>query len=164
MALILNSLVFNAIWLTAVLAKQPLLGFAMVVAWAYYPQPSRPQPIFVGLAFALGLLVDTLLVQTGFITFDNQVLPAYVLITLWAAFSYYCAIFFYYKTYTLWQLALLGVISGPSSYWAAAKLGAVSISWNMLPLTVLFLLFWAAVLPLYQALLRRLQCNSEILA
>ncbi|MDN3651998.1 DUF2878 domain-containing protein [Thalassotalea ponticola] len=162
MGLLINSLLFNIIWLTAVLAKMPILAFTLAALWACIPQTCRPSPRPVLLIFAIGLAVDAMLVASGFMVFDPTNVPAYVLVTLWAAFAYFCGIFFYFKPLKIWQYALLGLVSGPSSYWAAHKLDAVTIDWSAMPQLLIFFSFWFVALPMFHQLIRREKCKSHV--
>ncbi len=97
-------------------------------------------------AAALGLMADTILAQTGAITYPRWSYPLSppFMICLWVnlATALPCSLGWLRQRYVL--AALLGAVGGPLAYASGARLGAVSLPAGLFPVAI----EWALCMPL----------------
>ena len=130
-----NLILFQAGWFACVLGAaqgHPWIGAvvaAVIVGW-HVLRAVRPQPEFnlIVSVMILGTLWDSLLVMLGWISYSSGTLipgaAPYWIGALWALFATSLNLSMRWLKQRLLWAALLGAISGPLSYWAAARLGA----------------------------------------
>lgn len=147
--LILVSLIFQGVWLLAVLGQsrwQNALWVFLVIAvlwlWRY-----RKAVLLTGRrVLAMGLMIDGLNIVFGVLVFTTTGFPGW-LAALWVAFACYSG----YLVPVLTKLPLpfvimSGACSGMASYYAGMKLSAVGFSYS-LPLTLSILwLEWGVII------------------
>jgi len=136
MNIVINMLLFQAGWFACVLGAatgRPWIGAiaaTAIVAW-HLARAMRPMREFalVGAAVAAGAVFETLLVQSGWVRFDQGVLLAgtapYWMVALWANFATTLNVSLRALRPYPWLAALFGAIGGPTAYWAGAGLGAM---------------------------------------
>jgi len=156
-----SALLFNLAWLVAVL-------YGNVVAWLVLPWlvlflMANRQPTvllrFLLLATAAGVMLDHLLLWCGVLVFAHQtyILPFWLWM-VWLAFAISLKGYLsWLSDFTRLQM-VLGAVAGPLSYWAGAKLGAVSVGFDLAWALGLLALLWAFGLPLLFKLSR---CYQE---
>jgi hypothetical protein len=107
----------------------------------------------------LGALFDTLLLQTGWLTYVNGMLWAgtapYWIVAMWLLFATTLNVSLRWLRRSYAAAALLGLIGGPMSYYAGAKLGGLTFINTTAALTALAI-GWALVIPLLVWLSERL--------
>ena len=158
MQFIINLLVFDAAWFVTV------KGAAMGLPWlgpvvtlgvlAYHLKISKQRVAELQLAaFALflGFLTDSLLLATGWIAYPNgQWIPGvapYWIIMMWVLFATTLNVSMRWLRGRPRLAVLLGVICGPMSYLAGAKIGAMTFV-DTAPAIVALAIAWGAAMPL----------------
>ena len=82
---------------------------------------------------AWGFVQDTALMQLGVFQVPDAVLPPSWLLALWILLGTTLTRSLRWFQNRLWLAALAGAITGPLSYLAGARLGAIDVSVNQLP-------------------------------
>jgi len=166
MTVLVNLLLFQAGWLVCVLSAaggRPWIGavaVASVVAW-HLARATRPLPelALIGAAVAVGALFETLLVQSGWVRFENGVLidgtAPYWMIALWANFATTLNVSLRALRSYPWLAAAIGAVGAPAAYFAGAKLGAMEFTAMGLALTAIGL-GWTLLSPALFGAARRL--------
>ncbi|MDH4175573.1 MAG: DUF2878 domain-containing protein [Betaproteobacteria bacterium] len=136
MAFALNIVLFQVGWFACVLgaahgyAWAGALAALAIVAWhvARASDPRR-EAALVAFAAALGVVFESLLVQSGWIRFGAGVLvegaATYWMVALWALFATTLNVSLRALRAHAWLAALLGTVGGPLAYYAGARLGAL---------------------------------------
>ena len=161
-AKVINFFWFQAIWFLAILYEDAnlLIIVALLAGHIAFSNHKREDLIF-GMAIGVyGSLVDGLLLKTGVFEFSNQFhwfIP-YWLVTLWMAFGMMLRVSLDYLNGRYWIAAALGAISGPLSYFAGQRLGAVSFPQSLMVTVIVLAIIWAVTVPLW------LWINSRIAA
>ena len=131
---------------------------ALVVAAVHLSR--RPAPLefkLIGAAVILGLIVDTTLVVTGQVHFDdNGILPVapYWMLSLWIAFATTLNHSLRWLMLRPVSAAVLGAVGGPLAYLAGDKLGALSLSTPSTALVVIAIL-WAPTMAVLSMMVSR---------
>jgi hypothetical protein len=155
--LVLNFLAFQAGWFSCVLGAAngyPMAGAVAVLlvaslhlGLAYNP---RKELVLILLAAVIGALFDTLLLQTGWLSYANGMLWAgtapYWIVAMWLLFATTLNVSLRWLRGNYIAAALLGLIGGPMSYYGGAKLGAL-IFINMPAALAALAVGWAVVTP-----------------
>ena len=156
--LMINFLAFQAGWFSCVLGAAngyPMVGpVAVFVAvslhlmLAYKP---RRELVLILIAAVMGALFDTLLLQTGWLTYANGMLWAgtapYWIVAMWLLFATTLNVSLRWLRRSYFAAAMLGLIGGPMSYYGGAKLGGLTFVNAPAALTALAI-GWALVTPL----------------
>jgi hypothetical protein len=138
------------------------LVVAVYVALHLYASPARRREgLFILMAAALGLVVDSVKKASGLMTYASPVPDVWWIAPLWIVAMW--ALFSTTLTGALAWLqgryvaaAVLGAIFGPLSYVAGEGLGAIWFNYST-PLTVgILAVVWACVVPLLAWLARRM--------
>jgi hypothetical protein len=166
MAVAANILLFQAGWFACVLgAAQGLpwigvLAAAGVIGWHLWraTEPRREVGL-IAAALALGLLFETLLVQSGWVHFEAGMLvegaAPYWMVALWAIFATTLNVSLRALRPRLWLAAALGAIGGPAAYYSGAQLGALEFAAAGAALTAIAA-GWAVFVPALLGAARRL--------
>ncbi len=152
-----NFVLFQLGWVACVLGAAqglPWIGTvaaAAIVAW-HLLRAARPQQeinLIVSVVF-LGALWDSLLVMLGWISYTSGTLIAgaapHWILALWALFATSLNVSMRWLKQRLLLATVLGAISGPLSYWAAARLGAANFV-EPLPVFLALAAGWALIMP-----------------
>ncbi len=164
--LLVNFLAFQAGWFSCVLGAAygyPLIGpVAVLLAvclhlmMAYQP---RKELALVLLAAVIGALFDSLLLRTGWLTYPNGILWAgtapYWIVAMWLLFATTLNVSLRWLRERYLIAALFGLIGGPMSYYAGAKLGGLTFI-NMQAALSALAVGWALITPLLVWLSERL--------
>ncbi|HEY0561937.1 MAG TPA: DUF2878 domain-containing protein [Methylophilus sp.] len=162
---IINFVLFQAAWLICVLGaayQLPWLAFVvalilvgMQLVWT--PLPARELSLLL-IATIIGAVFDQLLLNHGVIQYQahgwsGAIVPIWI-IGLWIAFASTLNVSLrWLRDYRVAQV-LLGVIGGPIAYYAAEKLGAVTVT--LTPASYIVLAVgWGLVTPLLVHLSRK---------
>ncbi len=157
--LIVNAVAFYAAWFVIALAaakNAPVIaagaGLAVVALHLWLSEDWKPELRLVLWALGIGFVVETLLLQLGITTFASADtgpnLPPTWMLTLWMAFATVLNISFGWLKPRLGFAAALGILGGPLSYFAGARLGAMAISHPVWPHLLVIGLLWAIAFPL----------------
>ncbi|MGN6526867.1 MAG: DUF2878 domain-containing protein [Burkholderiaceae bacterium] len=161
-----NFVVFEAAWFAAVLGAahgRPALGTAAVVAamaW-HLAVSTRPavEARLLGACLVLGLVVETALVQAGFVAYPSGQpvawLPPYWLVALWGLFGIALNVTLRWLHSRPVLAAALGAVAGPASFASGVRLGGARFV-EAVPELALLALAWAVAMPLLVAAARRL--------
>lgn len=161
----LNYVLFQAGWFACVMSAahgQPLLGLIAVVLilglHLSLARDLRNELKLVLACAAIGLVLDSLLLATGWVSYPNGnwipgVAP-YWIVALWLLFSTTLNLSMGWLKGRAWMAALLGAVGGPLSYVAGQKLGAIRLE-NPEAALVAIAIAWALVTPLLCLLAQR---------
>jgi hypothetical protein len=139
MAVAVNALLFQAGWFACVLGAAqglPWIGAiiaVLVIGWhlARAADPRR-EVALIAAAGVLGLVFETLLVQSGWVRFDSGMLVAgvapYWMVALWAIFATTLNVSLRVLRSRLGLAAALGAVGGPAAYYGGAQLGALELA------------------------------------
>ncbi len=134
--LAINLVAFQAGWFGCVLGAAngyPLLGPACVLAvmlihLGLAAQPHRELAL-IAIAGMLGVVFDSALVRTEWLTYANGMLWAgtapYWIVAMWLSFATTLNVSLRWLRRRLWTAASFGAIGGPVSYLAGQQLGAL---------------------------------------
>lgn len=139
MTFIVNVVLFQIGWFACVLGASyglPWIGALALVAIVGWHLLRAAQPkkelALIAAAALLGAMLDTLLVQAGWVRFDTGVLiegtTAYWMAALWAIFATTLNVSLRSLRPHPWLSALLGAIGGPAAYYAGVRLGALEFT------------------------------------
>ncbi|MBU2977005.1 DUF2878 domain-containing protein [Alteromonas sp. C1M14] len=150
---LVNFVWFQTIWFCAIVFENQFLWLMLFLIVGYIAVlPCRLQSVIFGVAIGLyGVLVDGTLAALGFYQFSAEVsalIPLW-LVVLWVAFGYMLRISLTYLRDRYLLAAFLGAVSGPLSYFAAAKLGAVTFLFPTAMTLVVIAFIWAFTVPLW---------------
>jgi len=158
MKLLVNFAAFQVGWFACVLGAAnalPWLGPVVVAAVValHLATARRPLPeLFLVLAaMVVGLLVDSLLLATGWLRYSVGLwlpgLAPYWIITMWALFATTLNVSMGWMSGRPVLAVLMGAAGGPLSYLAGEKLGAIELTQPAHALTALAFA-WAIAMPL----------------
>jgi hypothetical protein len=148
MKVIVNLLLFQVGWFVCVFSAaggRPWIGaiaVACIVAW-HLARALRPRPelALIGAAVAAGAVFETLLLQSGWVRFENGVLvdgaAPYWMVALWANFATTLNVSLRAIRSYPWLAAAFGAVGAPAAYYAGAKLGAMEFTAVALALTAI---------------------------
>ncbi|MDH4173851.1 MAG: DUF2878 domain-containing protein [Betaproteobacteria bacterium] len=138
MAMVLNFVLFQMGWFACVLGAAHGLAWAgaltalAIVAWHVVRAGDwQRELLLVACAVALGIVFESLLVQSGWVRFGAGVViegaATYWMVALWALFATTLNVSLRGLRAHGWLAALLGAIGGPLAYYAGARLGALEL-------------------------------------
>jgi len=162
MSTAVNFLAFAAGWLGSVLgagAGLPWVGalIVLMVAALHLSLVARPAPeaLLMLLAFLIGLLVDSALMASGYLSYREGLLvpglAPYWLVLMWVGFATTLnGSMRWLRGRPLLAMAF-GFVSGPALYALGARFGALQMT-QLLPALGLLAVTWALVMPLMSKL------------
>ena len=173
MNLLINIVAFKVGWLSAVFggaSENPLLGtFVVMVAIAvhiYFATERTRELSLVLLTGIIGLCSDSLLMSAGWLTYTSGTfvpgLAPYWIIAMWMLFATTLNVTFRWLHNRLAFAAILGAISGPASYYAGSKIGAVALT-EFVPAMIGLSVAWAILFPGLLVLARQLDGTRQSL-
>ncbi|WP_136679863.1 DUF2878 domain-containing protein [Neptunomonas sp. XY-337] len=156
-----NAIGFQAVWWGSILLGDTA-AFAVLALLAlhlaFHSQPIVEARVVIA-SGVVGFSVDSLLTVAGVFTFPSLILslPPIWLLLLWFAFSATLrnslSVLRKYRVLA----SVLGAVAGASTYIAAAKLGAVELSFGYLATFLLLLPVWAVLFPCLLVLTEKLE-------
>lgn len=160
-----NAIAFQAGWFATVLGAAnglPWVGpVAVLVVGALHLRTSRRPGVEARLllaAMALGLILDSLLLATGWIAYPNGIwapgLAPYWIVALWALFATTLNVSLRWLRGRDALAVLFGAVGGPLSYVAGARLGAMSFI-DTQPALIALAIGWGVVMPVLTRLAAR---------
>lgn len=171
MKLMLNFVAFQLGWFACVLGAAnalPWLGPVVVAAVVslHLATARRPLPelYLVLAAMLLGLVVDSLLLATGWLNYSVGLwLPGfapYWIVAMWALFATTLNVSMGWMRGRPVLTVLMGAVGGPLSYLAGERLGAIELT-HAVPALAALALAWAVAMPLLMWLAARLDGIRE---
>ena len=171
MKLMLNFVAFQLGWFACVLGAAnalPWLGPVVVAAVVslHLATARRPLPelYLVLAAMLLGLVVDSLLLATGWLNYSVGLwLPGfapYWIVAMWALFATTLNVSMGWMRGRPVLTVLMGAVGGPLSYLAGEKLGAIELT-HPIPALAALALAWTVAMPLLMWLAARLDGIRE---
>ncbi len=171
MIVVINFVVFQAAWFATVLGAangMPWVGpIVVLAAAALHLRNTRLPQIEARLlasAMALGLVVDSLLLATGWIAYPNGAwipgLAPYWIIAMWALFATTLNVSMRWMRGRYLIAALFGAVGGPLSYFAGSKLGAM-VFVDATAAAAGLALAWALAMPALMWLASRLDGTQQ---
>jgi len=166
MKLAINIAAFQTGWFACVLAAAfgmawiGVVTATVVVALHVLRAPGDLK--LVAVAMLLGALFDSTLAAAGWVAFKPEALASnvapYWIMALWALFATTLNVSLGWLRDRLVLAAVLGMLAGPLSYWAGARLGALDLVRPAAAILALAL-GWALILPGLLALARRMEAR-----
>ncbi len=158
MHLLINAVAFKIGWVSSVVGaaqQMPWLGpVAVIVAIAIHlSRADRPttELTLIVVCATLGALFDSTLVALGWVDYPsgvfNAMLAPYWIITMWMLFATTLNVSLRWLKNRKMLAAAIGFVSGPGSYIAGNKIGAIAFIDQNAALTALAV-GWAVLLPL----------------
>jgi hypothetical protein len=171
MNLAVNFVAFQLGWFACVIGAAkglPWVGVLVVLAVIalHLARVRRPVPELrlVGLAMALGLLVDSLLLATGWLSYPaglwlpgpwGSYLAPYWIVAMWALFATTLNVSMGWLRGRPWLAVLMGAVGGPLSYLGGEELGAIELTEPVAAMAALAVA-WAVAMPLLMKAAERL--------
>ena len=163
---VFNLVAFQVGWFSCVLGAAndfPLLGpiVVLLVVAAHLLMAARPGPetLLIVVAGSLGVVFDSALVRSEWLTYANGTIMAgfapYWIVAMWLSFATTLNVALRWLRGRALIALMFGAIGGPLSYLAGARLGALEFVDQGAALTALGV-GWALVIPLLIALSRYL--------
>jgi hypothetical protein len=164
--LLINIIAFKIGWISAVLggaSGMALIGTAIVftaigVHLFLVKEPSRELALIL-IVGVVGLCSDSILVAAGWLTYANGTIVAgfapYWIVAMWMLFATTLNVIFRWLQRRLRLAAVIGAISGPASYYAGSKLGAVEFT-EFVPAIVGLGVTWMFLFPAFLMLAKSL--------
>lgn len=172
MKLVINFLLFQFAWFASVLGAAnglPAAGpaaVALVVAVHLGFTAARPGPeLMLALACgAFGAVFDSLLVTSGWVSYASGMFAAgiapYWIITMWMSFATTLNVSLGWMQGRPALAAAVGLVAGPLTYLAGAKLGGIQLVDQTMALLALGI-GWGAMMPMLLHLSRKLDGISD---
>ncbi len=162
---IVNLLAFQAGWVACVLSAAnglpwagALAALAAIALHLQLASNAAAEIRLIVVALALGLVFDSALLATGWVSYPSGVLSAYVapywILAMWALFATTINACLSWIKRSLLLAAALGAICGPLSYLAGARLGGIALI-EPLPALFALALIWAVAMPTLVVAARR---------
>lgn len=171
MNMAINFVAFQLGWFACVLGAAngwpwagPVLVFGIVGLHLARARRWRPELRLILTAAALGLVVDSLLLATGWLRYPSGLwipgLAPYWIVAMWALFATTLNLSLGWLHGRSVLAVLLGAAGGPLSYLAGEKLGGIALTqpaWALAALAVA----WAVAMPLLMFLAARYDGITE---
>lgn len=166
----INVAAFYAGWLVAVLLAARGWGLAavaasvgVVVLHLLIDEDRQGEFRLIVIAAAFGLIAESLLIASGVSSYalgtPGSVVPPLWLVGLWMAFATTMNVSLAWLKSHIPLAALLGAFAGPASYFAGARLGAMTLAEPVWQSLLLIGVLWAVAFPVLIVAARRLRSN-----
>lgn len=156
--LLINVLAFQIGWFSCVIGAAngyPSVGLVVTMlvvllhlVLAYQP---RTELVLIAIAGVIGACFDSLLLQTGWVSYPNGILLAgiapYWIVAMWVLFATTLNVSMRWLHGNYTAAALLGLIGGPLSYLGGARLGGLVFVETTSALVALAI-GWAVMMPM----------------
>ena len=155
---LINFFAFQLGWFSCVLGAAnglPWLGVLVVCLIVALHIRSADQPAhelwLLALSMILGLVFDSLLVSTGWVSYPSGMLVAgfapYWILAMWALFSTTLNLSMGWLKSSLVLASVMGAVFGPLSYLAGQRLGAIELV-DFRSSMIMLAVIWALVMPI----------------
>ncbi|WP_163340491.1 DUF2878 domain-containing protein [Desulfopila sp. IMCC35008] len=151
MKLVINALVYQAVWFLAILWGNTgaLFGCILILILLATSEQKIADIRMIGFLIFLGLLVDGTLQQVGFFSFSNPGLPIpFWLLVIWVGLAMTIHHSLSWLKHNLPLAAIFGGLGGPAAYWAGTRLGAASFNWSLSVSLCILAVIWALLFPI----------------
>jgi len=157
---------FACVWGAA--SGRPWLGplvvlVAVAVHLAVAVNPRR-ELLLLGICALIGLVFDTVLLQTGWVSYPNGIwltgFAPYWMIALWVLFGTTLNLSMKWLRGRIWLAFLFGLIGGPASYLAGQALGGMTLI-ESVPALIALAVGWGLVMPILFWLAERMDGFSS---
>ena len=145
---------YNVLWYITISngADNPLISTFAVLAWTILCGTLQDKKVWrvVLCALCLSLIGDSILGYLGVLKlYDGTpfLLAPIWLTGLWAAFATIIPLCFTWLNGRLWLASILAAVSGPMSYMAGGKMGAMTVSPDWFSISMIAI-EWAVAMPL----------------
>ncbi len=156
--LLINVLAFQIGWFSCVIGAAngyPSVGLVVTMlvvllhlVLAYQP---RTELVLIAIAGVIGACFDSLLLQTGWVSYPNGILLAgiapYWIVAMWVLFATTLNVSMRWLHGNYTAAALLGLIGGPLSYLGGARLGGL-VFVEATSALVALAIGWAVMMPM----------------
>lgn len=153
-----NFILFQLGWFSCVLGAAngaawvgPLVVLAVVIIHLVLSLRPASELILIMSAILIGLVADSLLFATGWISYPSGVLMAplapYWILAMWALFATTLNVSMGWLKNRFALALIMGAVGGPLSYWAGQKLGAITFI-EPVPALLALAAVWAIAMPL----------------
>lgn len=171
---LLNFVAFQTGWFACVLSASngmPWLGLLVVGLIVALHVRSADHPShelqLLFLCLGLGLVFDSLLVSSGWVTYPSGMMfhgiAPYWILAMWALFSTTLNLSMDWLKGSLLLASVMGAVIGPLSYLAGQRLGAIELLDPGSSLTALAFI-WALAMPILTYAARRLGDKRKLVA
>ncbi|RDV26107.1 DUF2878 domain-containing protein [Alteromonas aestuariivivens] len=163
---LINFMWFQLIWVLALFTQYEYLWGIVVLLLAFFGVARRPL-LDLSVAFCVaftGVSIDIVLALTGVFEFAGHdgMLPVPLwLVTLWIAFALTLRHSMRYLRSRWFLSAGLAAISGPASYYAGLRIGAVDFGMTVPVTLALLALIWVWLLPAFFMMVSLLERGFE---
>lgn len=140
---------FKLCWL-ALVYWQYLLMLPVLLYWGLaMMRLQRKARLAVLLLTLCGVLLDSVLVASGWLNFTGSTLLPLWMMLLWACFALMLVQVLADLLRTWWLAAVFGAVGGPLAYWGGSVLGGQLIYQPELELSLLLALCWSLLLAVF---------------
>lgn len=149
--MLLNGVWFYLLWFSAVWGRESFIAVTalLLCLHLYIHKHQRVEWTLILVVALIGISIDQLLLLMGVFVFQESVLLPGWLCLLWAGFAATLRHSLRFAAHSLRLAALLGAVGGASSYFAGARLGAVSFGYGTTETLILLATIWSGLLPLF---------------
>jgi len=155
---LINFVMFQVGWFACVLSAANGLPWAgalavgLIVVFHIATAEHKAHEVqLLVLAMVLGLVFDSLLVSTGWVSYPSGMLvpglAPYWIVAMWALFATTLNLSMSWLKDSLILASVLGAVFGPLSYLAGQRLGAIVLV-DFMSSMVLLAIIWALVMPI----------------
>ena len=156
---LLNILMFQGAWFALVLLGNQVVFWLLPILAVHIILQQRPlaELSLIAVASVTGIIADTLILNLGGYQFTSNVQIEFLgiaiipwwLMCLWL---FFCATLRHSLVFLQQKkllASILAAVSGPLSYFAGMKLGAVNFGWSIPVIIAVLASLWAVLLPLF---------------
>lgn len=165
-----NAVVFNLLWAVTIIGAanfMPWLGVAaaaaMLAGHLWIMTNGHRELRLVLLTTAIGFGADSVFAATGVLQYSSGLMTSWLapvwILSLWVAFATTLNVSFRWLQSRPGLAMLLGAVSGPMSYYAGSRMGAVVMPDPALALISLSVA-WAILMPLLLILASKMSSNG----
>lgn len=146
--MLINFILFQSIWFGCILIGNSFLPIALglVAFHLYYTKCSKSDVAIITASVFIGLFVDSILMAFGVFEFNHGVVIPFLippwLVVIWAGFAMTLNHSLRYFQYKPWLAFIGGSVSGPLSYLAGARLGAIEVPLGLWQTAITFAVIW----------------------
>ena len=156
--LVINVLAFQIGWFSCVIGAAqgyplagPVVALLLVLLHLSLAHQPRAELMLIAISGVVGACFDSLLLQTGWVSYPNGILLAgvapYWIVAMWLLFATTLNVSLRWLHRNYIAAALLGLIGGPLSYLGGAKLGGL-VFVDATSALVALAIGWAVMMPL----------------
>ena len=164
--MLINIVLFQIGWLSCVLGAsegKPFLGpicvLIIVLLHLALAQSRINELKMITQVTVIGAMWESLMITTGLLTYLNGMIfeyfPPYWIIAMWFLFATTLNVSLRWLHHRMGLASVMGLIFGPTTYYAGAKLGGVSFTDPTVSIIVVAI-SWAILLPIIVFFARRL--------